>query len=266
MGWKAGGRNLEEGGLMGTASFGGGSGSIGGGGSGAKGSSGSLKAAIEHLRDISRRLMSDGNQARLTREINELLQDRGRASSIKTLLGDGFADALLGDLLDVKTRLDANESWADIANAYGITTGVRSMEAFCDNRIDAAQQANEYAFDDRSVERGSAAFRQFMATAVGGDLEIADRGDAAAIDAKLDRPYFNNTIGHFLGDLLAKTIAADSVFRLGAAAGAVETAADTVAVVIYDRFDTKFVQKQKAEPRDVLKTLADHYASLVMGS
>lgn len=34
---------------MGTASFGGGSGSIGGGGSGAKGSGGSLTNAITHL-------------------------------------------------------------------------------------------------------------------------------------------------------------------------------------------------------------------------
>jgi len=89
----------------------------------------------------------------LTKEINTLLQDRGRASSIKTLLGDGFADALLGDLLDVKARLDSDESWAVIVDAYGVTAGIRSMEAFCDNRIDAALGTSHY--DDRTVERAA---------------------------------------------------------------------------------------------------------------
>ncbi|CAO3405510.1 hypothetical protein [Azospirillum palustre] len=181
-------------------------------------------------------------------------------------MSDGFADALLGDLLEVKRRLDDNQSWSDIANAFGVTTGTRSMEAFCDARIDAALRAQNYDFDDRSVERGSAAFRQFLATAVGGNLQVANMGDAAAIDVAMNRQYFNNTIGYFLGDLLAKAIAADSVFRLGVATPSVETAADTVAVAIYDRFKSRFVEKGKAEPRDVLKTLAANYASLVMGS
>ncbi|HEY0414134.1 MAG TPA: hypothetical protein VGD66_13435 [Allosphingosinicella sp.] len=251
---------------MGTASFGGGSGSIGGGGSGSGGAGGSLLRAIENLREISRRLMADGDQARLTREVNVLLRHRGRASSVKTLLSDGFADALFGDLLDVKRRLDENERWADIAAAYGVTTGARSLEAFCDNRIDAAQRAHDYALDDRSVERGSAAFRHFMASAIGGDLNVADQGDAAAIDASLNRAYFNNTAGYFLGDLLAKVVAADSVLPLGAATPAVEMATHTVAIAIYDRFDRKFVRKEKAVPRDVLKILAENYADLVTGS
>ena len=43
-------------------------------------------------------------------------------------------------------------------------------------------------------------------------------------------------------------------------------AADTVAIAIYDRFDSKFVRKDKAVPRDVLKILAENYSSLVTGS
>ena len=76
---------------MGTGGFGGGSGSLGGGSSGSgrsraggntgsSGSGGSLLRAITHLRDIARMLTADGDQARLTREINALLRERGRAS------------------------------------------------------------------------------------------------------------------------------------------------------------------------------------------
>lgn len=251
---------------MGTGSFGGGSGSIGGGGSGSAGSGGSLLRAIEHLRNISARLKLDGDQARLTKEINDLLRDRGRTSSIKTLLSDGFADRLLGDLLEIGRRLNDGESWSDVATHFQVTTGAGSLQALCDARIEAALRAYDYDLDERSIERGSSAFRQFLATAVNGDLVLAQHGDAAGIEANVNRAYFNNTIGAFLGDLLAKVIVSDSVMPLGAATAAVETAADTIAIAIYDRFDQRFISKGKAQPRDAFRTIADNYAALAMGS
>ncbi|MGO7837207.1 hypothetical protein [Rhizobium johnstonii] len=269
--------------LMGTGSFGGGSGSVGGGGSGSgsrghggssdgagngggTGAKGSLLRAIEGLREITRRLTADPDQARLTRVINELLRDRGRATFFSDMLTDGFAGALLNDLLAIGARLRAGEGWVQVTQSFGIDAGVGSMQALCDACIDRALQARAYQVDDRYIESASAAFREFMVASVGGDRILVTRGDAAQVDAAIDRNVFGNSIGGFLGDLIGQVLQAESYVDLGAATAAVRQASDTLAIAIFDRFDAKFVQRGKAERRDALRVIGENYFALVTAS
>jgi hypothetical protein len=219
--------------------------------------------AIMSLREIARRLTADTDQPRLTREINELLRDRGRAGFVKGLFADGFVNALLGDLLEIGRRLRGQESWSDVAQSFGVSAGPGSMAALCDARIERALVARGYDVDDRYVERGSAAFREFLAASVGGDLITATQGDAEEIDVAIRRDMFANTVGGFLGDLITQTVGSESYLDLGAAAPAVERAADTVAIAIYDRFAEQFVKTGKAEPREALRIISDNYPMLV---
>ena len=249
---------------MGTGSLGGGSGSAGGGGSGSGvGARGSLLRAIEGLREISRRLTSDSDQPRLTQVIHELLRERGRSAFIRDMLTDGFAASLLADLLEIGAKLDEGASWEDIARAFSVDPGAGCMQAVCDARIDMVLQARDYTVDDRYVELASAAFRDFLVSAIGGDRVVATRGNAAAIDAAMKRDKFHNTIDRYLGALIFQALGAESYRDLGAAASAVRQAADTVAIGIYDRFDMKFLATGKAERKDVLHVLADNYFKLV---
>jgi hypothetical protein len=247
---------------MGTGNFGGGSGSAGGGGSG-KGASGSLLAAIASLRGISDLLTRDKDQPRLTRAITELLRDRGRSGYFKDLLSDGFAETLMHDAIAVSRSLREGSGWADVMRSYNVEPGAGSLQAFCDARIEHALAARGYDVDDRYVEHASSAFREFMATGVGGDRVIVTRGDAAAIDAKLDRASFEKPISSYLGDLVSRVVGAESFKDLAAAATSVQQASDTLAIAMYDRFSSKYVETGKAQPDSAFRYLADDYSKLV---
>ncbi|WP_422384566.1 hypothetical protein [Roseibium album] len=247
---------------MGTGSFGGGSGSFGGG-SGGGGGKGSLLRAVQSLQAITRSLINNPDQTKLTREINTLLRDRGRAATFRDLLADGFASELLKDLLAIGERLRAGDNWADIAATYDVDAGPRSMEALADLCIDRALAARGYEVDERYIEQASAAFRTFLASSVGGDFEVAVHGDSAEIDLALVPDVFAHTIDRFLGDLIGRTVEADSYLDLGSSASHVQQAADTLATAIYDRFYEKFVIMGKAERHDVLRVLANNYYNLV---
>lgn len=252
---------------MGTGSFGGGSGSLGGGGGGVSGGggSGSLLRAIESLRELTRRLTADADQGRLTRELYTLLRERSRVSFIKGLLSDPFTNALLLDLLAIKERLDAGASWEQIATAYGVPTGAGTMTRLCDGRIEQALLARNYAVDERHINCAGAAFRTFLQGAVGGDLVLLSRGNSTAIDAAIDRTAFRNSIGGYLGALIAQAIKTDCVHELPGAWRSVETASSSIANASYDRFEKAFVAKQKARPQDALAILAEHYFPLMVG-
>lgn len=254
---------------MGTGSFGGGSGSLGGGGGGAGGGGGgrgSLLRAIESLRDITRKLAADGDQPRLTRELYTLLRDRGRANFIKDLLGDSFTNALLQDLLAVKEQLDAGRTWGQIAKAYGVSDKAGTLVNFCDARIEQALAERNHAVDERYINCAGAALRVFMQRSVGGNLVLATTGTAAAVQAAIVRDMFRNTIGNYLGALIAQAIKTDCVHELRAAWPSVETACNSIAVACYDRFERAYVGKGKAAPRDALAVLSEHYSPLMVGS
>jgi hypothetical protein len=278
---------------MGTGGFGGGSGSLGGGSSGSgrsraggsagssgsgrsraggntgsSGSGGSLLRAITHLRDIARMLTADGDQARLTREINALLRERGRASFMAGLLADAFATTLLDRLLQLSGRIQT-ESWSDILDSAGVAKGPGSITAYCDKVIEEALREHGDAVDERHIDRTGLALRSFLATSLAGDdLVVAEQGDAAAVDAAMDRTRFANEGAirrGFLGQVIAKSIAGESYIDLGASALSVERAADTIAAAIQQRFDEKFVRKGNADVADFLRMIGANYAKLVTG-
>jgi len=256
---------------MGTGGFGGGSGSLGGGGAGSSrwsGAGGSLLRAITHLREISRMLTADGDQARLTREINELLRDRGRAGFMAGLLGDPFATALLDRFLRLRDRVQT-ETWSSVLESAGIATGPGSITAYCDVVIEEALRSQGYSVDERHVDRAGLALRSLLATSLAGDdLLVAEQGDAAAVDAAIDRTRFGSEDAircGFLGRLIAKSVAGESYIDPGASTSSIERAADTIATAIQQRFDEKFVRNGKAAPADFLQTIGANYAKLVTG-
>ena len=253
---------------MGTGGFGGGSGSLGGGGAGSSGSGGSLLQAIKHLRDIARMLTADGDQARLTREINALLRERGRASFMAGLFADPFATTLLDRLLQLSGRIQT-ESWSDILDSARVAKGPGSITAYCDTVVEEALREHSDAVYERHIDRAGLALRSFLAASLAGDdLAVAEQGDAAAVDAARDRTRLANeeTIRRgFLGQVIAKSIAGESYIDLGASAPSVERAADTIAATIQQRFDEKFVRKGKADAADFLRTIGANYAKLVTG-
>lgn len=253
---------------MGTGGFGGGSGSLGGGGAGSSGSGGSLLRAITHLRDIARMLTADGDQARLTREVNALLRDRGRASFMAGLFTDPFATTLLDRLLQLSGRIRA-ESWSDILDDAGVAKGPGSITAYCDMVVDEALQEHRDAVDERHIDRVGLALRSFLATSLAGDnFAVAERGDAAAVDAAIDRTRFADEDAircGFLGQVIAKSIAGESYIDLGASVPSIERACNTIAAAIQQRFDQKIVRKGKGNAADFLRTLGTNYAKLVIG-
>ena len=267
---------------MGTGGFGGGSGSLGGGSagssgsgrsrggvnSGSSGSGGSLLRAITHLRDIARMLTADGDQARLTREINALLRERGRASFMAGLLADPFATTLLDRLLQLSGRIQT-ESWSDILDSAGVAKGPGSITAYSDMVIEEALREHGDAVDERHIDRAGLALRSFLAASLAGDdLVVAEQGDAAAVDAAIDPTRFANEGAirrGFLGQVIAKSVAGESYIDLGASAPSVERATDTIAAAIQQRFDEKFVRKGKADVADFLRTIGANYTKLVTG-
>jgi hypothetical protein len=132
---------------------------------------------------------------------------------------------------------------------------------------DALRQHSD-AVDERHIDRAGLAFRSFLAAALAGDdLAVAERGDAAAVDAALDRTLFADVEAirrGFLGQVIAKTIAGESYLDLDVSVSSVEHAADTIAAGIKQRFDDKFLGKGKAKAEDFLQTVAANYAKLVM--
>ncbi|ARP67204.1 MULTISPECIES: hypothetical protein [Mesorhizobium] len=253
---------------MGTGGFGGGSGSLGGGGAGSAGSGGSLLRAITYLRDIARMLTADGDQARLTREINALLRERGRAGFMAGLFQDPFATTLLDRLIEL-SRAMQGQRWSGILDQSGVAKGSGSITAYCDVAIDQALREHGDAVDERHIDRVGLAFRSFLATALAGDnLAVAERGDAAAVEVAFDRTRFadpNDIRRGFLGQIIAKSIVGESCIDLGASELSVERAANTIAAAIQQRFEEKFVRTRKAASGDLLATIGANYSKLVIG-
>jgi hypothetical protein len=213
-------------------------------------------------------LTADGDQARLTREINALLRERGRASFMAGLFADPFTTTLLDRLLQLSSRIQT-ESWSDILDSAGVAKGPGSITAYCDTVVEEALRGRGDSVDERHIDRAGLALRSFLATSLAGDdLAVAEQGDAAAVDAVMDRTRFANEEAirrGFLGQVIAKSVAGESYIDLGASAPSVERAADTIAAAIQQRFDENFVLKGKADAADFLRTIGANYAKLLTG-
>ena len=142
--------------------------SRGGGNAGSSGSGGSLLRAIADLRDIARMLTADGDQARLTREINATAAREGRASLTAGLLADPFATTLLKRLLQLSGRIQT-ETWSDILDSAGVAKGPGSITAYCDMVIEEALRQHGDAVDERHIDRTGLALPPFLGTSLAGD-------------------------------------------------------------------------------------------------
>ena len=252
---------------MGTGGFGGGSGSFGGGSGGGGGGGGarnSLLGAVRALQSISAALIQSPNQTQLTRKINELLRDRARAATMRDLFASPYVDGLLQDLLDIREMLTSGRSWVDVLNSYGVSPGPGCIEALCAAREKDWLESQKYDVDERFIERGSVAFRDFMTDAVDGNLEVAVYGDAAAVQEVLKTDCFENAIDGYLTSILTRSLEADCYLDLGSSVQDLRSASRLLAQAAYDRFYRKHVQNGAARSRDFLRICAENYFPLVV--
>lgn len=256
---------------MGTGGFGGGSGSFGGGSGGGSGigksgvgSRNSLLEALLGLQAITNALLKSPNQTQLTRSINELLRDRARAATMCELFRSPYVQGLLSDLLDIGEMLAEGKPWADVLDHYGVGLGPGCLENLCAAREKEWLKQQNYDVDERFIDRGSNAFRDFLTDAVAGNLQIAVYGDAIEVQSALKIALFENAIDGYLSSIIARSIEADCYLDIGSSAHELRGACNLLAKATYDRFRTKKMNKGKLRSRDILSACAEDYFTLVV--
>ncbi|WP_287308742.1 hypothetical protein, partial [Mesorhizobium sp.] len=172
---------------------------------------------------------------------------------------------VLADLLAIGGKVRDGVSWEQIAAEFNVTAGAGSAAQLADAIIDRNLEAHAFSVDERYVDRCTLAVRALIKGSLNDDLAVFTRGDSAQIDAAIERRHFENTIGGFLGGLIAACVSADTVHDMGTILPSVTTAAGSVANAAYDRFATRVVNEGKATPEQALSVMADRYRELVLG-